>query len=76
MYKVQKENSSFLTEAYQAYRNFMLSITRKYLGDTTASEDVFHNAFIYLIRNEERLQQLPPGKVESVYFVGYKTRQH
>lgn len=65
MYKGQKEDSSFLAAAYQEYRNFMLSITRKYIGETTACEDVFHNAFIYLIRNEERLQQLPPAKLKA-----------
>lgn len=65
MNKAQKEETPFLTTVYQKYRNFMLSITRKYIGDNTACEDVFHNAFIYLIRNEERLQQFPPAKLKA-----------
>lgn len=69
MYKEKKkERSSFLETVYWDYRKFMLSIAGRYLGNTAACEDVFHNAFISLIRNEERLQQLPPAK-QKVYIL-------
>lgn len=67
MYNRQKGpvHSSFIEATYHQYRNFMLSIIRKYLGTTIACEDVFHNAFICLIRNEERLHQLTPAKLQA-----------
>ena len=67
MYNRQKDpvHSSFLEATYQQYRNFMLSIIRKYVGNSVACEDVFHNAFICLIRNEERLHQLNPAKLQT-----------
>lgn len=53
MHKIEKEDkqSSFLDSLYSEYRNFMLSIVQMYVGDTQVCEDVFHNAFISLIRN-------------------------
>ena len=56
---------AMLDAIYSKYRNFMLSIARSYIDDAQASEDVFHNAFISLIRNQERITQLSPPKLKA-----------
>ena len=56
---------AMLDAIYSKYRNFMLSIARSYVDDAQACEDVFHNAFISLIRNQERLTQLSPPKLKA-----------
>lgn len=56
---------AILDAIYFKYRNFMLSIARSYIDDAQACEDVFHNAFISLIRNQERITQLSPPKLKA-----------
>lgn len=56
---------AMLDAIYSKYRNFMLSIARSYVDDAQACEDVFHNAFISLIRNQERITQLSPPKLKA-----------
>ena len=61
----ERQKSLFLESIYCEHRNLMLSIAQKYTKDAAASEDVFHNAFICLIRNEKKLQQLSPPKLRA-----------
>ena len=63
----EKEETQLATldAIYSKYRNFMLSIARSYIDDAQACEDVFHNAFISLIRNQERITQLSPSKLKA-----------
>lgn len=67
MLKIQKEEkqSSFLDSLYSEYRNFMISIVQMYIDDAQVSEDIFHNAFISLIRNQERIKELPRPKLKA-----------
>ena len=67
MHRIEEERqqSLFLESTYCEYRNLMLSIAQKYTKDAAASEDVFHNAFICLIRSEKKLQQLSPPKLRA-----------
>lgn len=63
----QKEHCShaFLDAMYRDYKNFMISIAHKYIGDILACEDVVHNAFICLIRNNQTLQRLSPPRLRA-----------
>lgn len=63
----QEEHTShsFLDSMYRDYKNLMISIAHKYIGDMLACEDVVHNAFICLIRNNQKLQQLSPPKLRA-----------
>ena len=67
MHIIEKEDAqtSFLDSLYTEYRNFMLSIVQMYVRDTQICEDVFHNAFISLIRNQERIKDLPRPKLKA-----------
>lgn len=55
----------FLDSVYSKYRNFMLSIVKSYIGDSQECEDVFHNAFVSLIRNREKLESLSPPQLKA-----------
>ena len=63
----EKEQARLATldAIYLEYRNYMLSIARSYIDDAQVSEDIFHNAFISVIRNQERVIQLPPSKLKA-----------
>ena len=61
----EQKASSFLTSLYCEYRNLMLSIAQTYINDTQACEDIFHNAFLSLIRNQNRIQDLPRPKQKA-----------
>jgi len=63
--QTDRNASSFLTSLYSEYRNLMLSIAHSYIDDAQVCEDVFHNAFISLIRNQKRLQELPRPKQKA-----------
>ena len=60
MRTISKRNadSAFLTTLYNEYRNLMLSVTRMYIDNPQVCEDVFHNAFLSIIRNQSRIQEL------------------
>ena len=64
---IEKEDKQLksLEAIYAQYRNFMLSIIRSYIDDSQACEDVFHNAFISLIRNREKVTQLHAHKLKA-----------
>ena len=57
---IQKEEKAdmFLEQVYCEYRTFMLSVARVYIDDSQLREDIVHNAFIPLIRNEKRIKTL------------------
>lgn len=61
----EETQQAMLNAIYSKYRNFMLSIARSYIDDAQACEDVFHNAFISLIRNQERIAQLSPPQLKA-----------
>lgn len=61
----EREQLAALDAIYLEYRNFMLSIARSYIDDPQICEDIFHNAFISVIRNQERVIQLPPPKLKA-----------
>ena len=61
----EETQPAMLDEIYTKYRNFMLSIARSYIDDVQTCEDVFHNAFISLIRNQDRITQLSPSKLKA-----------
>ena len=61
----EREPLAKLDMIYSEYRNFMLSIAKSYIDDAQVCEDVFHNAFISVIRNQERVTQLPPPKLKA-----------
>lgn len=67
MQGLEKEQAGLTTldSIYSEYRNFMLSIARSYIDDAQICEDVFHNAFISLIRNREIVTQLSPPKLKA-----------
>ena len=67
MQRLEKEQAGLTTldSIYSEYRNFMLSIARSYIDDAQICEDVFHNAFISLIRNREIVTQLSPPKLKA-----------
>lgn len=67
MHGAEKEQAGLTTLGfiYSEYRNFMLSIARLYIDDAQICEDVFHNAFISLIRNQKKVTQLPPPKLKA-----------
>lgn len=67
MHKIEKEDAqtSFLDSLYAEYRLFMMSIVQMYVGDLQVCEDIFHNAFISLIRNQERIKDLPRPKQKA-----------
>lgn len=61
----EREQQVTLDTIYLEHRNYMLSIARSYIDDAQVSEDIFHNAFISVIRNQERVMQLPPPKLKA-----------
>ena len=61
----EQEPLATLDSIYSEYRNFMLSVARSYIDDAQISEDIFHNAFISLIRNQERVTKLSPPKLKA-----------
>ena len=61
----EQEQQVTLDTIYLEHRNYMLSIARSYIDDAQVSEDVFHNAFISVIRNQERVMQLPLPKLKA-----------
>lgn len=61
----EQDQLATLDAIYSEYRNYMLSIARSYIDDAQVCEDIFHNAFISLIRNQERVTQLPPPKLKA-----------
>ena len=63
--EIEREQQITLDTIYLEHRNYMLSIARSYIDDAQVSEDVFHNAFISVIRNQERVMQLPPPKLKA-----------
>lgn len=67
MQKTEKKQAGLTTldAIYYEYRNFMLSIARSYIDDAQVCEDVFHNAFISLIRNQEKVTQLSKPKLKA-----------
>lgn len=67
MQRLEKEQAGLTTldSIYSEYRNFMLSIARSYIDDPQICEDVFHNAFISLIRNQEIVTQLSHPKLKA-----------
>lgn len=65
MIEKEQEQMTSLDDIYSQYRNFMLSIARSYIDDVQICEDIFHNAFISLIRNREKVTQLPPPKLKA-----------
>ena len=61
----EREQLEMLDVIYSKHRNFMISIARSYIDDPQICEDVFHNAFISVIRNQDRVTQLPPPKLKA-----------
>ena len=61
----KKSSDAFLDVLYRDYRKLMLSIARIYVGDTHLSEDVVHDAFISLIRNEDRIKTLSTPQLRA-----------
>ncbi len=54
----------------------MLSIARIYVGDTHLSEDVVHDAFISLIRNEDRIKTLSTPQLRAYIVTHLKVEGH
>ena len=67
MLSTEKEQSwpAILDGIYSEYRHFMLRIAGSYIDDPQACEDVFHNAFLGLIRNQERIMQLTTPQLKA-----------
>lgn len=67
MIHIEKDEKAkpFLSTVYCEYRNFMLSIARAYIDDSQLCEDIVHNAFISLIRNEERIKTLSTPQLRA-----------
>ena len=67
MLSTEKEQSwpAILDGIYSEYRHFMLRIAGSYIDDPQACEDVFHNAFLALIRNQERVMQLTAPQLKA-----------
>lgn len=63
----EKEQDQLITldAIYSEYRHFMLSIAKSYIDDAQVCEDIVHNAFIALIRNQETVTQLSPPKLKA-----------
>ena len=68
----EREQLAMLETIYSTYRNFMLSIAQSYIDDPQVCEDVFHNAFISIIRNQERVIQIPPPKLKTYLFLAVR----
>ena len=61
---LQEELSGFSLESvYRRYRNIMLWAAEKYVGPNDC-EDIFHEAFMKVIRAAQTLAQLPPPKMK------------
>lgn len=54
-----------LNEIYTTHKRFMLSIAKTFVSDAHACEDIFHNAFISIIRNKEKVITLPPPQLKA-----------
>lgn len=56
---------SFLETLYEQYKGIMLRTIRKYLGYSSSGEDVFHEAFIRIIKKADLLIDMPSNKLEA-----------
>ena len=67
MKNTEKEQSwpAVLDAVYSEYRHFMLRIAGSYIDDPQACEDVFHNAFLALIRNQARIMELTAPQLKA-----------
>ena len=59
------EIQRFLETSYSRYRDYLLGIIQKYLGECDACEDVFQDVFVKIIRSANLLCNLPPPKLEA-----------
>ncbi len=59
----------FLEDLYDRYKNPLLKIVHKHIGDSDVSEDVFHEIFIRIIRSAEKLYAFPRPKLEAYIFL-------
>lgn len=60
---------AFLEDLYDRYKNPVLKIVHKHIGDPNICEDIFHEIFIRIIRNAEMLYTLPKPKLEAYIFL-------
>lgn len=60
---------AFLEDLYDRYKNPVLKIVHKHIGDSDICEDIFHEIFIRIIRNAEMLYTLPKPKLEAYIFL-------
>lgn len=60
-----QEQLAMLDAIYSEYRGYMLRIVKTYIDDKEDCEDVFHNAFLSLIRNKEKVTQLSPPQLKA-----------
>ena len=60
-----KDTEQFLEGLYNRYKRLLLSIIRKYVGQSHVSEDIFHEVFIRIILHSEKLSAMPTHKMEA-----------
>lgn len=65
----QQNIRRFLEDLYEKYRIPLLRIVRKYIGASNACEDVFHEVFIRIIKNAEKLYLFSEPKLEAYIFL-------
>ena len=64
MIETEEEKSKF-EQLYMEYRNLLMHLAYKRLGNTQDAEDAVHDAFLRIIADIDRIAGIEPGKRKS-----------
>lgn len=64
MLETEREKSKF-EQIYRAYKNLMLRTAYRILGDSRDTEDVVHQAFLKIIENFEKIEEVKCHKTRA-----------